>query len=110
MYGNDSFSYSSQDHDTFVFASVSDADWDVIGFFHSGLDHIDLSGIDADRITSKNEAFNFIGDAAFNATDATGQLRFEDVVLYGSTDADAQHEFTIFVTGVPELVATDFML
>ena len=77
---------------------------------------IDLSTLDANAgSTATNEAFSFIGSAAYSA-DATGQLRYVYSstngygVLYGSTDADIAAEFAIQVTGVSTLAATDFWL
>ena len=83
---------------------------DVITDFTRGEDRIDLSSIDALAGTAGNQAFTFIGAAAFDGTDATGQLRFADGVLLGSTDADAAAEFSVEVTGVASLGAGDFVL
>lgn len=87
---------------------------DIIADFKSGeLDKIDLSTIDANSATSgTNDAFTFIGTAAFSNVNASKQLRFDDVnhILYGSTDADNAAEFSIQVTGVASLAATDFSL
>jgi Ca2+-binding RTX toxin-like protein len=82
---------------------------DVISDFMRGMDRIDLSGIDANTATAGNQAFSYIGADAFDA-DATGQLRLENGVLYGSTDADADAEFSIEVVGVTALAAADFVL
>lgn len=82
---------------------------DRITDFTRGADRIDLSGIDADTSTAANDAFRYIGAKAFGA-DATGQLRLEDGVLYGSTDADAAAEFSIEMVGVTALRAADLVL
>ncbi|MGF6692128.1 Ca2+-binding RTX toxin-like protein [Metapseudomonas resinovorans] len=85
--------------------------WDVVSNFTSAEgDKIDLSTLDANAATVANEAFSFIGGSAFS-TNATGQLRFAGGVLSGSTDADADAEFEIFVSviGLP-MVSTDLIL
>lgn len=82
---------------------------DVIADFVRGQDLIDVSGIDADVSTAGNDAFSFVGAADFGA-DATGQLRLEAGVLYGSTDADADAEFALELVGVTALAAADLVL
>ena len=49
----------------------------INGFVH-GSDRIDLSGVDANNLTGANEAFTFIGSAAFTGAGSAsaGQLRF----------------------------------
>ena len=105
----------STGRDVFDYNRVADsgrkpATADVIGDFASGTDRIDLSGIDANESLSGNQGFSFIDAATFSTTNATGQVRFADGVLYGSTDADAAAEFMIRVTGVTELAAADLVL
>ncbi|MBD9427301.1 M10 family metallopeptidase C-terminal domain-containing protein [Pseudomonas sp. PDM15] len=64
-------------------------------------DTIDLSGVDANIATSgTNDAFSFIGNNAFSNANASGQLRFESGILYGSVNADAAAEFEIQLLGV----------
>ncbi|MBC9252479.1 hypothetical protein A9179_19620 [Pseudomonas alcaligenes] len=70
-------------------------------------DLIDLSTLDANSATTGiNEAFSFIGSAAFSASNATGQLRFSDGILYGSVNADATPEFEIQLLGVSSLTSS----
>jgi hypothetical protein len=83
---------------------------DVILDFMRGIDRIDLSGIDANVATAANDAFSYIGADAFSSSDATGELRLEDGVIYGSTDADAAAEFSIAVVGATALGRADFVL
>ena len=109
-------------NDVFVFGDAADsgpfqAGRDVIQDFQQGQDLIDLSAIDANAVTTgTQETFTFIGSSAFSATDATGQLRFAtDTVtgigtLYGSTDADAQAEFSIQLNGISNLTGPDLFL
>jgi serralysin len=59
-------------------------------------DWIDLRAIDANSLLSGDQAFTWIGGAAFSAA---GQLRFSGGILSGSTDADAAAEFEIELAG-----------
>ena len=85
---------------------------DTITDFLSGTDKIDLSALDANETLTGDQAFTFIGSAAFNKTNAAGQLRFDTAskILYGSTDADIAPEFSIQLNGVTSLLASDFIL
>ena len=103
--------------DTFAFLNIGDSGVvevtrDTIYDFVSGEDHIDLLSIDADTATNGDQGFTFIGGADFSATDATGQLRYDagTGILYGSVDADSDAEFSVFLSGMPALVAEDFIL
>ncbi|MHC8407457.1 putative Ig domain-containing protein [Pseudomonas sp. TMB3-21] len=99
--------------DTYAFAALSDMNVgalrDVInGFKTTENDHLDFSGLDANPLTANIDAFTFIGSNAFDATNATGQIRFADGILYGSVNADATPDFEIQLVGVKELQAGDF--
>lgn len=99
--------------DTYAFDSLSQmgtgALRDVIsGFKTTEGDLIDFTGLDANPLTTEIDAFSFIGSNAFDNTDATGQLRFADGILYGSLNADATAEFEIQLVGVKQLHANDF--
>ncbi|MHA6495115.1 calcium-binding protein, partial [Pseudomonas borbori] len=83
---------------------------DVIGDFNSSEgDKINLSTLDANTATAANDVFSFINSMAFSNTDATGQLRFADGILYGSTNTDANAEFEIQLLGVVSLSNSDLM-
>jgi Ca2+-binding RTX toxin-like protein len=104
--------------DKFKFTAVTDSGLtattrDTIADFKTAeLDKIDLSAIDANTKTLGNQAFSFIGADPFSTTNAAGQLRFDAAthILYGSNDADATPEFSILLTGINSLSATDFVL
>jgi Ca2+-binding RTX toxin-like protein len=106
-----------QGADKFVYLSASDSGTtagtrDVIqDFSRAQGDKIDLQAIDANTSAFGDQAFVFIGTSAFGPN-ATGQLRFDagTHILYGSTDADADAEFSIELAGVTSLTATDFVL
>jgi len=70
-------------------------------------DVIDVSTIDANNLLFGNQAFTFIGAAAFTAA---GQLRYSGGVLQGSTDADLSSEFEVALTGAPAVTAFDLIL
>jgi Ca2+-binding RTX toxin-like protein len=105
-----------QDADHFVIAFAlhsTPGGFDVIRDFVHGADRIDLSQIDANGVVNRQAHFTFIGSAAFG-TDATGQLRYEydgtTLMLYGSTDADAEAELAVQVMGVTALELGDLIL
>ncbi|MFL6853709.1 MAG: S8 family serine peptidase [Sphingomicrobium sp.] len=92
---------------------------DQILDFGAGSDWIDLSTMDAKIGTKKNDAFQFIGDAAF--TGAAGQLRYEIVDLAGTAgdytrisgdlNGDKVADFEIILIGHTDaLHSTDFIL
>lgn len=88
------------------------SDADRIDDFVSGTDIIDVSGIDADRNTAGDQAFTYIGAAAFSG--AAGELRYQtvggDTVLQGDRDGDTIADFEIILTGLLTPVASDFVL
>jgi serralysin len=70
-------------------------------------DMIDVSTMDANTLVVGNQAFTFIGAAAFTAA---GQLRYSGGVLQGSTDADLSSEFEVALAGAPSLTVFDLVL
>jgi len=111
--------------DTFVFSAVSNsragsANRDVInGFTRSPADQdrIDLSAIDANTLTpGVNDAFSFIGTAAFSTTGSAGQLRLvglggaNAVVVEADINGDRVADFQIFINGQTTMVMGDFIL
>ncbi|HXG78477.1 MAG TPA: M10 family metallopeptidase C-terminal domain-containing protein, partial [Methyloceanibacter sp.] len=104
--------------DLFDFNSIAEsglvgATRDRILDFEDGVDKIDLSTIDAKSFQAGNQAFKFIGAAAF--TSAGGQIR-ASVTAQGNTliqlniDKDKLAEMSILVVGEPALTAADFVL
>jgi Ca2+-binding RTX toxin-like protein len=85
---------------------------DRISDFLPGTDRIDLSAIDANSTVSGNQAFAFVGAAAFSGT--AGQLRFSsdgiDTWLEADTNGDGVADLQIVLTGGLTLAATDFSL
>jgi Ca2+-binding RTX toxin-like protein len=80
---------------------------DTVFFSRSQRDKIDLRTIDADTDgTAGNQAFRFIGGAAFSGVD--GQLRFSGGLLQGDTNGDRVADFEVRIVGA--LVAGDVLL
>ncbi|HKR25775.1 MAG TPA: calcium-binding protein [Allosphingosinicella sp.] len=104
------------DADTFrwstSFESGLGANADRIVDFAQGTDIIDLAGADADIFTPGNQAFAFIGNAAFSST--AGELRsFDDGTdtwVQADIDGDGMADFEIALTGVMTLAGADFIL
>ena len=99
--------------DHFQYTALGESTWavrDTITDFNRFQgDKLDLSLLDANTALDGDQGFTFIGSAAFSA-DATGQLRYEGGVVYGSVDADAAAEFVVTLAGAPPLLAADFLL
>ena len=105
------------DRDTFIYnwlwdSTVAVAGRDVILDFDSGVDRIDLSAIDASRLTAGDQAFGFIGTGEFSGT--AGELRATsidgDTVIFGDTNGDKIANFAITVKGTLTLLSGDFVL
>jgi len=108
--------------DTFVYTAVSNsrasvAERDTINGFDRGAvqDLIDLSAIDANRLTAGvNDAFSFIGTAAFSGT--AGELRYQaltaqnSVIVLADVNGDGAAEMQILVRQTTVMVAADFIL
>ncbi|MGO1077575.1 calcium-binding protein [Inquilinus sp. CA228] len=102
--------------DRFVFASTRDsipglAD-SIRDFSHAQGDRIDLAAIDANTMAAGNQAFAFIGTAAF--TGVAGQLRFQSngaaTTVAADVDGDTIADFQLTLTGAIALTASDFVL
>jgi serralysin len=100
--------------DTFDFNAVSESlvgsSRDVVHFNRAELDKIDLSTIDANTsTTSTNQAFKFIGTAAFTSA---GQLRYDTStgVLQANTGGTLAADLEVKLVGVTSMQAGDFIL
>jgi Ca2+-binding RTX toxin-like protein len=102
--------------DTFVFQALSDSlvggQRDVIRDFVAGVDKTDLTQIDADAGLAGDQAFGFIGSAAFSHT--AGELQAKtlgaNTLVSGDVDGNGQADFQILLRGHVALQATDFLL
>ncbi len=104
--------------DQFLFTSLADfapaATPDTIGdFSHAQGDKISLKSIDPDAVTAGDQAFSFVGSAAFT-TDARFQVRATiqgtNTLIEIDTNHDTVTDHTILLYGAITLVATDFIL
>jgi serralysin len=97
--------------DSFIFRALSDSrgsSVDTIKDFRRGADHIDLREIDANTKIGGNQAFSFLGQAAFHGK--AGELRFADGVVSGDVNGDRSADFKIDVVGLSALAKGDFYL
>jgi len=92
--------------DVFVFDALDSAT-DRITDFKSGVDKIDLSAIDANPATPFDNAFVFIGSAAFSGT--PGEIRQGGVNLQIDTDGDRVADHFIQI-GAVTITSADFIL
>lgn len=92
--------------------SGTGTDADRITDFQTGADLVDVSGWDADFNAPGNQAFTFVGGAAFTGT--AGELRtyFDgtDTWLQGDITGDAVADFEIRFDGNVSLAGSDFIL
>ena len=103
-------------NDLFDFNAISESKGtarDTITDFAQGSDRIDLSDIDPIAGVIGNQAFAFIGEAAFSGK--AGQLRVDHTdatktVIYGDVNGDGIADFAIHVAGNVPLNAGDFIL
>ncbi len=104
--------------DRFVFKSVAEttttaAGRDIVQDFNriEG-DKIDLRTIDADNSLALNQAFTFIGSAAFDGRH--GLLHFAvsgaNLLVTGDINGDKVADFSILVANTATLAGTDFLL
>ncbi len=104
--------------DTFVFKTLSDSTVAVAGrdtiFDFSGTagDKIDLSAIDANSAIAGDQAFTYLGTAAFTGT--AGELRYikqaSDTYIYGDTNGDKKVDFAIHLDDAVTLSKGYFVL
>ncbi|HEX8225761.1 MAG TPA: cadherin domain-containing protein [Allosphingosinicella sp.] len=84
----------------------------ITDFSRAQADRISLSGIDANTGLSGNQAFTFIGAAAFSGV--AGQLRYATsggvTLVSGDVNGDGVADFQLELTGTLAPVASDFVL
>ncbi|MCA1491336.1 M10 family metallopeptidase C-terminal domain-containing protein [Ensifer sp. NBAIM29] len=104
--------------DSFVFRSINDSTVASTGrdtiydFLPSEGDRIDLSAIDANTSTSGDQAFTFVGTAAFKGK--KGELRYvktsSDTYIYGDVNGDKKADFAIHLDDAVTLQKGYFVL
>ena len=84
----------------------------ITGFSQAEQDKIDLFAVDASSKVAADQAFTFIGTAAFSKV--AGQLRFEqvgtDTYVTGDTNGDGVKDFLVLLNGTYTLTEADFVL
>lgn len=102
--------------DRFLFAALADAPVAtpdrILGFDAGGGDRIDLSAIDANAILANDQAFAWIGTAAFTAA---GQLHYAAAgagqwLVTGNVNANLAPDFAILVSSASAPTASWFVL
>jgi Ca2+-binding RTX toxin-like protein len=105
--GRDIFVFANGD---FAGKTATSAD-SITDFSHAQLDKIDLSAVDANLNVAGDQAFTFVGTAAFTGV---GQLHVETIngvsFLTGNTGGDLAADFAVKLDNAPTLVASDFVL
>ncbi|MBM6596604.1 family 16 glycosylhydrolase [Microvirga pudoricolor] len=106
--GADSFVYS-----TLADSAVRTVHRDLIQDFSQAQgDRIDMSGLDANAALVGDQAFSFIGAAAFSGT--AGELRASSAgdrtLVRGDVNGDGLADFIVALKGAVTLAATDFVL
>lgn len=106
--GADVFKFSS-------FESGTGASADFISDFISGVDKIDLTGVDAALLTPGDQAFSFIGTDDFSGAGAELRYYFDgsNTIIQADINADGVSDFELVLQGAfgqVEPVVSDFML
>ena len=110
--------YGGAGKDAFVFANgdfggkTSTTADTIFDFKQAEADQIDLKLVDAKGAVAGDQAFTFIGTAAFH--NVAGELRFvqgaSSTVVQGDTNGDGVADFWITLSGSIALKAADFVL
>lgn len=99
--------------DVFVFDTTSESaagkNRDMVFDFKSGIDVIDLHGIDANRGLSSDQSFGFSGTAA-SAYGVWYQVFKGDAIVNVDVNGDGRTDMQIHLEGVTSLSAGDFIL
>jgi Ca2+-binding RTX toxin-like protein len=93
--------YGGAGNDTFFYMSLKDSTTSISGrdtiFDFTTADRINLSAIDANSRTAKNDYFSFVGTKAFSGD--AGELRYEkkasDTYIYADVNGDKNADFGI---------------
>lgn len=98
--------------DSFIFRTIADAGLgtgrDRITDLAPSEDTINLRLIDADATTPGDQAFAFIGTAAFSG--GAGELRLAGKIVWGDVTGDGLADFQVGLANGAVLTATDFIL
>lgn len=110
---------ADKDRDTFDFNAASESTpkvRDKIYNFTSGIDRIDLAGIDARAGTSANEAFSFRGTTAaaysvwYVKADADRDGARDDLLLRADVNGNTTADFEVAILNTTSIAAWDLIL
>jgi len=106
------------DADTFIFTKAAESNMSgtgrdtILDFSHAQRDKLGLSLIDAVAGVAGNQAFDFIGTAAFSHH--AGELRYTavngNVYVYGDINGDGATDFSVQLHHLTSIQAGDFIL
>lgn len=108
--GADVMSAGTGGADRFVYLATTDAPAgeSIAGFVSNSGDRIDFSAIDPGAAAG-DQAFAFIGTAAFTAT-GVAEVRFSGGTIFADSNGNGVAEMQIIMTSVAAMVAGDFVL
>jgi serralysin len=93
-------------NDTFQFSTLNDLGNRITDF--AAGDRIDVSKFDTNAAAAGDQAFAFIGSAAFGKV--AGQLRYANGLVEGDVNGDGVADFSIIIGNNAPLSAADFIL
>jgi len=104
--------------DVFRFETLADTrtgtNADVIGDFAVGVDRIDVSAIDPNATLAGDQAYVFIGTAAYSKVAGQAEIRFFQsggiTIVAFDNDGNGTADMTIQLTGLHTLTAAEFIL
>jgi Ca2+-binding RTX toxin-like protein len=98
-------------NDSFIYVATTESPVgntrDTITDFNTLLDKIDVAAIEANTNLAGDQAFTFIGTAAFTAL---GQVRYAAGLVQFNNTGNNNADMEITLTGAPNLVAGGFIL
>lgn len=98
--------------DQFTYNNIESSGEVIFDFSRAEGDKVILTALDANTVADGNQAFAFIGTAAFSKV--AGQLRYEvsgaDSYVMGDLNGDGVADFRLLMKNVTSFQATDFML
>lgn len=92
--------------DFFQFSTLNDFGNTIVDFTPG--DKIDVSKFDTNPGAAGDQAFAFIGQAAFS--NVAGQLRYSNGLLEGDVDGNGLADFSVIIANAAPLTSGDFLL
>jgi serralysin len=104
--------------DLFTFKAIAESNLSgsgrdaILDFSHAQADKIDLRLIDAQTNVAGNQAFHFIGTAAFSHH--SGELRYAtqsgNVTIHGDINGDGTADISVQLNQIAAIQASDFLM